>query len=102
MPLLFINRKLNDSINDTVDDRSRHLTLGSFSLISVLQNFRMESCFAIAPFVLLLVSILDWFTNIYPTRPRKQRVKVKFVKPVKTTFGTKSVLGYGQQTITEP
>ena len=92
MPLLFFNRKLNDSINDTVDERSRHL----------LQNFRMESCFAIAPFVLLSVSILDWFTNIYPTRPRKQQIKVKFVKPVKTTIGTKSVLGYGQQTITEP
>ena len=85
------------------------ICLGSFSLISVLQNFR----FAIAPFVLLSVSILDWFTNIYPTRPRKQRIKVKFVKPVKTTIGkfvkpvkttigTKSVLGYGQQTTTEP
>ena len=55
-----------------------------------------------APFVLLSVSILGWFTNIYPTRPRKQRIKVKFVKPVKTTIGTKSVLGYGQQTVTEP
>ena len=75
------------------------ICLGSFSLIFVLQNFRMESCFAIAPFVLLSVSIIDWFMNIYPTRPRKQ---VKFVKPVKTTIGTKSVLGYGQQTITEP
>ena len=78
------------------------ICLGSFSLISVLQNFRMESCFAIAPFVLLSVSILDWFTNIYPTRPRKQRIKVKFVKPVKTAIGIKSVLGYGQQTLTEP
>ena len=78
------------------------ICLGSFSLISVLQNFRMESCFAIAPFGLLSVSILDWFTNIYPTHPRKQRIKVKFVKPVNTTIGTKSVLGYGQQTITEP
>ena len=101
MPLLFFNRKLNESINDTVDERSRHLS-SSFSLISVLQNFRMESCFAIAPFVLLSVSMLDWFTNNYPTRPRKQRIKVKFVKPVKTTIGTKSVLGYGQQTVTEP
>ena len=26
MPLLFFNRKLNDSINDTVDERSRHLS----------------------------------------------------------------------------
>ena len=73
------------------------ICLGSFSLISVLQNFRMESCFAIAPFVLLSVSILDWLTNIYPTRPRKQRIKEKFVKPVKTAIGIKSVLGYGQQ-----
>ena len=73
------------------------ICLGSFSL-----NFRMERCFAIAPFALLSVSILDWFTNIYPTRPRKQRIKVKFVKPVKTTIGTKSVLGYGQQTVTTP
>ena len=73
------------------------ICLGSFSLISVMQNFRMESCFAIAPFVLLSVSILlDWFMNIYPTLPRNQRIKVKFVKPVKTTIGTKSVLGYGQ------
>ena len=74
------------------------ICLGSFSLISVLQNFRDGKLL----FVLLSVSILDWFTNIYPTRPRKQRIKVKFVKPVKTTIGTKSVLGYGEQTITEP
>ena len=78
------------------------ICLGSFSLISALPNFRMERCFAIAPFVLLSVSILDWFTNIYPTRPRKQRIKIKFVKPVKLTLGTKSILGYGQQTIVEP
>ena len=78
------------------------ICLGSFSLISVLQNFRMESCFAIAPFVLLSVSILDWLTNIYLTRPRKQRIKVKFVKQVKMAIGIKSVLGYGQQFITEP
>ena len=101
MPLLIFNRKLNDSINDTVDERSRHLSRLIFTnfCLAKLQDGKL---FRHSPFVLLSVSILDWFMNIYPTRPRKQQIKVKFVKPVKTTTGTKSVLGYSQQTITEP
>ena len=96
MPLQFFNRKLNDSINDTVDERSRHLSrliFTNFCLANLQDGMHRLFYFQF--------SILDWFTNIYPTRPRKQGIKVKFVKPVKTTIGTKSVLGYGQQTITE-
>ena len=78
------------------------ICLGSFFTNFCLATLQDGKLFRHAPFVLLSVLILGWFTNIYPTRPRKQRIKVKFVKPVKTAIGIKSVLGYGQQTITEP
>ena len=61
------NRKLNDNINDTVDERSRHLSrliFTNFCLAKHQYSIRMDSCLAIAPFVLLSVLILDWFTNL--------------------------------------
>ena len=48
------------------------------------------------------VSIPDWSTNIIPMCPQQQPIKEKFVKPVKTTVGTKSVLRLQSTNETEP
>ena len=91
MSLLFLHHKLNDSINDTVDESRCRLFRLHFQFLAYKTSGWKILFRHIAPF-LLSVSILDWSTNIIPTRPQEQGIKVKFVKPVKTTIGTKSVL----------
>ena len=81
VPLLFFNRKLNDSINDTVNERTRHLSriiFTNFCLAKLQDGKLLRHCTVCSTF------------------------SFEFVKPVKTTIGIKSVLGYGKQTITEP
>ena len=57
-------------------------------------------CGKILVFVMQELSRLVY--EYLPYASTKTAIKVKFVKPVKTAIGIKSVLGYGQQTNTEP
>ena len=101
MPLLFFYCKLNDSINDTVDERSRHLSrliFTNFCLAKLQDGKLFRHCAVCSTFSFDSRLVYEYL----PYASTKKRIKVKFVKPVKTTIGTKSVLGYGQQTVTEP
>ena len=109
MPLLFINRKLNDSISDTVDERSRHLSRLIFTnfCLAKLQDGKR---FRRSTFSFDSRLVYEYLPYASTETANKSKVcltsqtivcKTTNAKPV-LTIGTKYVLGYGQQTITEP